>query len=127
MLPPRPGLTKPFFDNSTAKWLEKELSFPCYLSEGMLRAPGKRKTLKSRGEAFAMCFPPPGGMMDRTRRRYLGDGAGDLWLLENIIVFNLLMAFYQDLSETAVRSKARYLMKSKINTDKIILQVGARG
>lgn len=93
----------------------------------MLRAQGKRKILKSRGEAFAMCFPPPGGMMDRTRRRYLGDGAGDLWLLENIIVFNLLMAFYQDLSETAVRSEARYLMKSKINKDKIILQVGARG
>lgn len=39
--------------------------------------------------------------------------------------FNLLMAFYQDLSETAVRSKLHHLMKSKINTDKIILQVGA--
>lgn len=39
--------------------------------------------------------------------------------------FNLLMAFYQDLSETAVRSKPHHLMKSKINTDKIILQAGA--
>lgn len=35
------------------------------------------------------------------------------------------MAFYQDLSETAVRSKLHHLMKSKINKDKIILQVGA--
>ena len=39
--------------------------------------------------------------------------------------FNLLMAFYQDLSETAVRSKLHHLIKSEINTDKIILQVGA--
>lgn len=35
------------------------------------------------------------------------------------------MAFYQDLSATAVRSKLHPLMKSEINTDKIILQVGA--
>lgn len=35
------------------------------------------------------------------------------------------MAFYQDLPATAVRSKLHHLMKSEINTDKIILQVGA--
>lgn len=35
------------------------------------------------------------------------------------------MVFYQDLPETAIRTKLHYLMKSKINMDKIILQVGA--
>lgn len=41
--------------------------------------------------------------------------------------FNLLTAFYQDLSATAVRSQLHHLMKSETNADKFTLQAGALG
>lgn len=84
---------------------------------------GEKKKVKTI-EAFAMCFLQTVRDWSHTRK-VIGRLSKRFIASLKYNCFNLLMAFYQDLSETAIRSKLHHLMKSKINTDKIILQVEA--